>query len=269
MKQKIILLLSVLSGLLAAFLTGTYISSQRQALEREKAAFDRKNRSVDVIVLAKSLPAGTTLTTDDLGILSFPERALREQAIRPDGNIALRLVGRKLAVGVSGRQPLLWSDIEGGAPGVRGLSTLLPPKMRALSISVSAAASVSQMVHPADHVDVLGTFTLPSKTVPGATELVTLTILQDVLVLATGQETANTYRGGDLSYSLVTLQVTPHEAEVLTFAEQMRGRLTLSLRNPEDLHYEKDLQQVNFDQIRTTLEGLNERRQKDLLRKKQ
>lgn len=268
MKQQIILAISVVAGLLAAFLTGTYISSQRQALAREKAAFDRKNRSVEVIVLAKSLPAGTTLAMKDLGILNFPERALREQTIRPEGNNALRLVGRKLAVGVSARQPLLWSDIEGGAPNARTLASILPPKMRAISVSVSPVASVSQMVTPSDHVDVLGTFSLPSKTVPGATELVTMTILQDVLVLATGQETANTYRGGELSYSMVTLQVTPHEAEVLTFAEQMRGRLTLALRNPEDLYYEKNLQQINFEQIRTTLEELNEQRQKTVLRKK-
>jgi pilus assembly protein CpaB len=103
---------------------------------------------------------------------------------------------------------------------------------------------------------------------PGTTELVTMTILQDVLVLATGQETASTYTGGQSSYSMVTLQVTPHEAEVLTFAEQMRGRLTLSLRNPEDLHYEKELQQINFNQIRASLESLNELRQKTLLRKR-
>lgn len=268
MKQKLILILSVLAGLIAAFLTGTYISAQKQALEREKYAFERKNRSVDVVVLAKSLPAGTKLTMDDLGVLTFPERALREQTIRPEGNAALRLVGRRLAVGVTGRQPLLWSDIEGGAPGDSGLSTLLPPKMRAISISVSATASVSQMVRPADHVDVLGTFSLPSKDIPGTTELVTMTILQDVLVLATGQETATTYTGGQSSYSMVTLQVTPHEAEVLTFAEQMRGRLTLSLRNPEDLHYEKELQQINFNQIRASLESLNELRQKTLLRKR-
>ena len=268
MKQKIVLVLAVIAGLIAAFLTGTYISAQKQALERERMAFERKNRSVDVVVLSKSLPAGTKLTMDDLGVLTFPERALREQTIRPEGNTALRLVGRTLAVGVSGRQPLLWSDIEGGAPGDGGLSSLLPPKMRAISISVSAAASVSQMVRPADHVDVLGTFSLPSKEQPGVTELVTMTILQDVLVLATGQETANTYRGGNQSYALVTLQVTPHEAEVLTFAEQMRGRLTLSLRNPEDLHYEKSLQQINFNQIRSSLETLNELRQKTLLRKK-
>lgn len=268
MKQKIILAAAVLIGLLAAFVTGSYISAKERQLAEEKAAYERRNRTVEAVVLIKSLPAGTKLTTDDLALMKFPERALRGQVIRAEGNVALRLVGRMLAVGVEARRPLLWSDIEGGAPEAGGLATMLRPKMRAISVSVNGAASVSNMVRPTDHVDVLGTFALPSKTVEGATELVTLTILQDVLVLATGQETANTYRGGTGGYSLVTLEVSPHEAEVLTFAEQMRGRLTLALRNPEDLHYEKELQQVNFEQIRASLEGLNELRQKNILRKK-
>ncbi|MEG1479567.1 MAG: Flp pilus assembly protein CpaB [Kiritimatiellia bacterium] len=268
MKQKIILAASILIGLLAAFLSGQYIASKERDLAREKEAFDKQNRRIEVVVLAKALPADTKLTQDDLGILSFPERALRGQVIKPEGNIALRLVGRRLAMGVEARKPLLWSDIEGGAPEAGGLASMLHPKMRAISISVSGAASVSNMVRPTDHVDVLGTFTLPSKKVEGATELVTLTILQDVLVLATGQETALTANAQSGNYGLVTLEVSPHEAEVLTFAEQMRGRLTLSLRNPEDLHYEKELPQVNFERIRTTLEGLNELRQKTILRKR-
>lgn len=266
MKQKIILAVSVLIGLLAAFLAGQYIAAQEERLAEEKAAFDRANRKVDVIVPVKALPAGTRLTQDDLGIMSFPERALRGQVIRPEGNVALRLIGRRLAMGVEGRRPLLWSDIEGGAPEERGLAGMLKPNMRALSVSVSAVSSVSNMVRPTDHVDILGTFVLPSKTVPGETELTTMTILQDVLVLATGQETGT--RGVPSSYSMVTLEVTPHEAEVLTFAEQMRGRLTFALRNPEDQSYEKELPQVNFERIRATLEGLNQERQKTLLRKR-
>ncbi len=268
MKQKIVLAAAVLIGLLAAFITGSYISSKERQLAEEKAAFDKRNRTVEVVVLEKSLPAGSKLTMDDLKGMKFPERALRGQVIRTGGNIAMRLVGRRLAIGVEARRPLLWSDIEGGAPEAGGLASMLRPKMRAISVSVSGAASVSNMVRPTDHVDVLGTFTLPSKTIEGATELVTLTILQDVLVLATGQETANTSTAEPGRYGLVTLEVSPHEAEVLTFAEQMRGRITLSLRNPEDLHYEKTLPQVNFDRIRASLEGLNELRQKQILRKK-
>ncbi len=262
MKQKVILIASVVLGLLAAFVTGSYISSQKQALLEEQAAFHAQNKRVDVVVLVQSLPAGATLRKDDLAVMSFPERALREQAIRPEGNISLQLVGRRLAMGVTAKQPLQWSDIEGGAPNERGLSGRVHKNMRALSISVSGATSVSHMVRPTDRVDVLGTFNLPSKTVPGGTELVTMTVLQNVLVLATGQDLSNT--GGSGNYSLVTLEVTPREAEVLTFSEQMRGRLTLTLRNPEDASHEKMVEQVNIEQIRASLESLNAIRQRDI-----
>ena len=232
MRQKIILAASVVIGLLAAFLAGSYISAREREVDALRAQLARRYRTVDVVVPAKSLPAGTRLESEDLRVRAVPENALSGQTIRATPNIALRLVGRTLALGVEAARPLQWSDIEGGAPDDRGLAGMLRPKMRALSISVSGAASVSNMVRPTDHVDVLGTFALPSKTVEGATELVTLTILQ-------------------------------------TFAEQMRGRLTLALRNPEDLHYETELPQVNFERIRASLEGLNERRQRDILRKRQ
>ena len=267
MKQKIILAVSVLLGLIAAFLTGSYISSKENALREEKAAFNRVNRNADAIVLLKTLPAGTRLAMKDLGAGKFPAHALREQAIRYDSTSALRLVGRTLSVGVEAGRPLLWSDIEGGNPENGGLASVLRRKMRAISVSVNGVSSVSYMVRPNDRVDVLGTFTLPSKQLEGTTELVTMTILQDVLVLATGQSTGATPDNTMPAYSQVTLEVTPHEAEVLTFAEQMRGRLTLTLRNPDDLHYEKNLQQINFAKIRESLEALNENRQKRLLNK--
>ena len=93
--------------------------------------------------------------------------------------------------------------------------------------------------------------------------MVTRTLLQDVLVLATGQQTAQSLSEGG-NYSLVTLEVLPHEAEVLTFAEQMRGRLTLVLRNPNDQASVKELKDLDFSQIRADLEALNKRRQEKL-----
>ena len=62
-------------------------------------------------------------------------------------------------------------------------------------------------------------------------------------------------------YSTVTLEVTPREAEMLAFAEQIRGRLSLSLRNRSDVSYEKELPKVDFEKIRSTIEELNLKRQ--------
>jgi len=45
------------------------------------------------------------------------------------------------------------------------------------------------------------------------------------------------------------------------FVENMRGHLTLSLRNPEDVYYEKNLPEVNFEMLERELPDLNSYRQ--------
>ena len=92
----------------------------------------------------------------------------------------------------------------------------------------------------------------------------TCTILQNVLVLATGSETAKSRlrsQGISRAYSTVTLEVTPREAEMLAFAEQIKGRLVLTLRNRNDTSYEKELPKVDFEKIRGEIEELNLKRQ--------
>jgi pilus assembly protein CpaB len=133
---------------------------------------------------------------------------------------------------------------------------------------------VSGLVQPNDRVDVLGSFMLPSKTNPQQMEAVTLTVLQDVSVLATGQmlgkpmgDASDRARMGMTGYSTVTFEVTPREAELLAFVENMKGRLTLTLRNPADGSYEKDLPEINFDMLEKELPQLNAYRQDEIRRK--
>ena len=121
-----------------------------------------------------------------------------------------------------------------------------------------------------DHVDVIGTFNFPDdegKIKRG--DPVTCTILQNVLVLATGKDTSKTQSRelgmvGGSNYSTVTLEVTPREAEMLAFAEQIKGRLILTLRNRNDTSSEKELPQIDYLKIRQEMEELNLKRQQKL-----
>jgi Flp pilus assembly protein CpaB len=70
------------------------------------------------------------------------------------------------------------------------------------------------------------------------------------------------------SYNTVTLEVTPREAEMLVFAEQIKGRISLALRNPDDIYFEKTLPRVDFQMIQSEIESLNTYRQQQLLRKR-
>jgi len=269
MKQKLVLIVSVVVGLLAAFLTRTYLSSKDKEYKQMEKEFLSRYAQMRVTVLNKDLPSGAVLTSADLDFKNAIASMHRGKAIEEENHRIL--IGKKIVRSLKKEAVIWWVDIEGGGPEMKGLSDDIKKEMRAISVNVSGAASVSGMVQPNDHVDVLGTFSFPSKTVAGEMELVTLTILQDVLVLATGKETAKTRlfasNPSNSSYNTVTLEVTPREAEMLVFAEQIKGRISLALRNPDDIYYESTLPRVNFDKIQGEIEKLNEERQRKILRK--
>ena len=266
MKQKLLLLASVAVGVLAAFLAHAWLRARGAEVDRRLAAIERSQRTAEILGARHALPKGAVLRREDVA----PMRTLA--AVTSEDNIpadqAVLVLGRPLLHAVAAEDPILWSYVDGGRDSSRGLAESIQARMRAVSIPVSGAAAVSGLVRPNDHVDVLGSFSLPAEgaAAGGAEpELVTLTVLQNATVLATGTETARSgSRREGAGYGTVTLLVSPREAEVLVFAQQMKGRLFLTLRNPSDLHFEEKLPRVDFRRIEEELEGLNAERQKRL-----
>ena len=265
--SKIVLAIAIAAGLLAAFLTRTYLTSKDSEFQKLKSEFNKKHGTIEALCFGKDMPSGTVIQKADLYERTVPAAGVRGQALTrmniPD------IVGRKLVTSRNAKEILFWSDVEGGNPLRGGIADDIRRKMRAVSINASGAAAVSGMVKPNDHVDVIGTFTFPKKGPDGKLmqDLVTCTILQNVLVLATGKETAKSAPAlsfGGSSYSTVTLEVTPREAEMLVFAEQIKGRLSLALRNRNDTSYEERLPQVDFEKIREEIEKLNLKRQQEI-----
>ncbi|MCQ2368659.1 MAG: Flp pilus assembly protein CpaB [Kiritimatiellae bacterium] len=259
MKRKIVLLLSLVAGLIAAVLTRLYLSGVDSQLRAQRQAMIERYGEMDVLCYIRDLPSGSELSKADIGVKRVPAIGMRGQALTTE-NVA-DIVGRKTLIAHRQGEVMFWADIEGGDPSVKGLSADIKKEMRAISINCAGASSVSGMVKPNDHVDVIGTFNFPgTEGDPRKGELVTCTILQNVLVLATGGSTSKN-QSGSASYSTVTLEVTPREAEMLVFAEQIRGRLTLTLRNRSDIYAERELPNVDFNKIRSEIETLNNERQ--------
>ena len=265
MKRKIVLIASLVAGLIAAVLTRFYIAAKDAEVRDLKDSINRRYGTMEVLCYSKEIPSGTALQKSDLGVKSVPAIGMRGQALTVES--VTDIVGKKVLLGHRRGDVVFWADIEGGNPAASGLSADIKRQMRAVSINCSGAASVSSMVKPNDHVDVIGTFDLSDGKSGGAARtqsLVTCTMLQNVLVLATGMQTAKS-RGREMplssGYSTVTLEVTPREAEMLAFTEQIKGRLILTLRNRNDTHYERELPQVDFDKIVGEISELNEKRQ--------
>ncbi len=267
MKQQIVLIIAIVAGLLAAILTRTYLASKDSEYTALRQKFLDTHKTMEALCYNKDVPGGTSLQKSDFGVRVVPASGLRGQALTEQQ--VDEIVGRKLVSGHRKGELVFWSDIEGGNPIGNGLANDIHKKMRAVSINASGSAAVSGMVKPNDHVDVIGTFSFPKTGEDGKIieELVTCTMLQNVLVLATGKDTAKTaatFNFGGSNYSTVTLEVTPREAEMLVFCEQIKGRLALTLRNRNDTSYETELPQVNFEKIRAEIEDLNQKRQNQL-----
>ena len=266
MKRKIVLIASLVAGLVAAVLTRFYIAAKDAEVRDLKDSINRRYGTMEVLCYAKEIPSGTVLQKSDLGVKSVPAIGMRGQALTVES--VTDIVGKKTLLGHRRGDVVFWADIEGGNPASSGLSADIKRQMRAISINCAGAASVSGMVKPNDHVDVIGTFDLsdPTAAGPKAKAIVTSTILQNVLVLAIGKQTAKTRaQESAAGYATVTLEVTPREAEMLAFAEQMKGRLVLTLRNRNDTHFEKELPKVDFDKIMSEIEELNLSRQQQKL----
>ena len=271
MKEKVIPIASVLIGILAFALTHQYLRGKHRELAELEAQIYRDAAKIRVMVARHDIPAGTMLKASDLRTLEVFERSVRGHAITPEhGEL---LIGKKTLFTIDKGNPIFWSDIEGGGTGRLALSPMISHGLRAISITAGGVTAVSGMIQPNDRIDVLGTFSFPSKSTPGEMETVTLTVLQDVTVLATGHTMAKQQwlEGGirrATGYSTVTLEVTPSEAELLVFAEQSSGSLTLALRNPSDVSYESDLPEINFEHLQTRLPELNLYRQRRIRHKR-
>lgn len=269
MKEKVIPIISLLIGFLAFGLTFNYLKNEQKKLKAIETDIYKNAQKISVMAAKNDIPSGTVIKRKDLGTIFVYKNSVGNQVVLPED--ARMLFGKTTQYRMNAMEPILWSNIEGGLDSARGLATMIKPGMRAISLSVSGAEAVSGMIQPNDRIDILGTFPFPSKEIQGETETVTLTILQDVSVLAAGQklsnQTSNT-KSSRSGYSSITVEVTPREAELLVFAQQMKGRITLALRNMGDVSFEQDLPEVNFEHLQTALPDLNLFRQKNIRHKR-
>ena len=221
---KTSLLLALSLGLLAGLATWSAIDGQQRKVRDEW-------KTVKVLCAARDVPEGTELTRPMVAVREVPARFLTGSyvGVEPDGSVKNDPVGQRVLVPLKAGDPILVSHF---APARDAdLSTMVHPKGRAVTVDVQERNAVGLWVRPNDHVDVVGSFRDPQ-----TQQLKSVTLLQNVVVLATGRINASTSAPADEDrrYTSVTLLVLPEEAEILTLAQET-GTLTLLLRNPDDL----------------------------------
>ena len=200
---------------------------------------------VAVLMAVQDIPLGTVLTDRMLGVRHIPEAYVEDRHIHAAD--ARRVIGVRVLTEVKANESILWSDLMTTTDDRRDLSSLVRNGMRAITIRADATSAFGGLLRPGDRVDAFLTVSRSNDPNGG----VTIPLLQNVIVLAVGQDTGavlDTGRGRLRPVSQVTLSVTVAQAQVVAFAED-RGRLTLVLRNPDDIAVIKDLPETTVKDI--------------------
>jgi pilus assembly protein CpaB len=239
MKKKLVVAL----GLAAIATLSLWLYSR--SLQEEVAG----GQKVTILVAAQDVAPGARLTKSMLAVREVPEAYLHQASIRKGEEN--QIIGRPVADKISQGQPLLWSDFELQKSATsRRLSGAVQKGQRALTIPVDMSGSLAGMLRPGDHIDVLGTFAKGQ-----GTDWATVTLLQNVLVIATGDlratgdgEETSVATQGPRTFSNITVSVDLEEAELLVFA-MGRGVIHITLRSQEDLETVDDVPDKNFGDI--------------------
>ena len=177
----------------------------------------------EVIVAANDLQVGARVEDRDIRIIRIPSGDMPPGAPRKKADV----VGHGVIIPVSKGEFILPNRLAGENAGA-GLPALIPPGMRAVSVRVNEVVSVAGFVTPGTRVDVL----LTGAPI-GSGEQQTTTVLQNVAVLASGHTLERTSSGEAQNTAVITLLVTPDDAQRLTLAST-EGHIQLALRNPLD-----------------------------------
>lgn len=231
--------ISFVVAVLAVMMVYSYVSSTEEEF-RKMYGTDKA-----VVVAKRNIKELDMLDETNLTIVSIPNKFVQPGT---SNNISDFKSALAIAPINEGEQITKTKVTQLGAR--TGLARQVAVGKRAVTIRVNDEQAVAKLLKPGDRVDVMATID-PSGS-GNKLFLEARTILQDVLVLATGKYVTNTVPGiletdpfrGDgpktqvnlstyTQYANITLEVDPFQAQTLYFAEKNLD-IWISLRNNDD-----------------------------------
>lgn len=184
-----------------------------------------------VLVAAGDISIGSTLRDDAMRWQEWPEDAVSPGFItRNEQPEALESYQGSIARALFYEgEPIRDSKLVRSERGY--MSAILPSGKRAIATQISTETSAGGFILPNDRVDII--MTRRADDDDGET-FQTDTILENIRVLAIDQAIEEQDGEAVVVGETATLELTPRQAEIMTVAQQMADRLTLSLRSLED-----------------------------------
>ncbi len=253
------LMISLLVSVFAVILLFFYIEG------REKKLLEMIT-PIQIVVAAKDIPEGVRIDANSVEMVELPQKYVQPGAISD----VKRIVNRNINVPVlRGTQLLESMFIDTRAEGIAGK---IPAGKRAFSIFVTDVTAVGELIQPGDMVDLMVTVEVGSfqNGQSVSEEIITRTVLENILVLAVNQTSskrrlfgpANTEQdapgsvftpsgpaaGDDEPLKTLTVSLSPEETQILNLAQEI-GTVSAALRSSWDDGKRENLPQISAREI--------------------
>lgn len=236
--------------LFAVFLLYSYTQEKSAELTKK---FGTKKR---VVVANQDINEMATIDDTMLQVVERPVDFIEPTAIdKPE-----YAVGKVALAPIKKDEQLLESKIMEPGP-VTGLSLQVAPSKRAVTIPVDEMRGVGKLLKPGDRIDVVAALDVGKGP---AQKREVKTIMQDVVILATGLKIVNELPRlyeklgrdeyiknirGDTTFTNITVEASPGEAQDLIYIlSTSPGSLFLTLRHPSD-HTKKRIASSTIESV--------------------
>jgi pilus assembly protein CpaB len=207
---------AILLGVVASFMAVHYINNQVAARTRTTPTETRQ-----VVVPVRDLEKGASISKDDIAVRDVPAEFIPADALTPDNYESY--LGQVLRSPLTHGAPISSSAVD---LVTDHFSNVIDPGKVAYSIQVDESNSVSGLIVPGDHLDIL-------LLMSGEGRDQIRPLLGDVPVLATGKRAkgvrSDAKDGDNDTYSNITLGLAPDDAQRLGMAMKV-GELRVLLR---------------------------------------
>ena len=220
MNSRVALALAISAGM-ALVVSGIFY----QVAVRGRPSAPEPVEMGELVVAARDLGIGAAIEATDLKVQPWPANRVPDGSFREIDDVISRVTISQVLV----NEPIVDRRLAVAGSGV-GLAPKVPEGMRAMAVRVDDVNGVAGFVLPEARVDVLLTGSPSNRADIGH---MTRTILSNVRVISAGEHLAPDASGRPKRVPVVTLLLTPRQAELLTLASS-QGRIQLILRNSMD-----------------------------------
>ena len=219
--RRITLIVAVVLAVGTGILLLRYLSGVNAQATTQQAAVVLK----PIVLASRTIAKGEKITAEMLTKTQRPANEVEPDALgdpsQTKGDIAMITIPAGSTI----------TATKVGQPVELGITVRLKPGMRAVSIPVDRVKSVSNLVQPGDHVDVMASVAKGLGVPPR-----TYTIIRGAIVLAINsqlEQSGATPPPDSGAAATVTLGVSPQQADLLTVAD-LNTTLRLALRSPQE-----------------------------------